>query len=273
MPHETTEKTEKSMPMQQRVLRSAALSTWTVVGFFLANFLVGLIVTMLFQVHIISPDVVLNNSVFMTSLTAAVFVLTFVIVVGTPYAFRGSRTTKQELGLTRFPDWYDLFWAPVSFVVYSLLAGILLMIVTSILPGFDADEVQDIGFENLAAYYEYILAFITLVIIAPVAEEVLFRGYLYGKLRKYMPMVGAVLLSATLFALLHLNFGTDAESGEFVVSQWNVVLGILPLGIVLAVLREKTGSVWASILLHALKNGVAFYLLFINPSILNTIGR
>ena len=227
---------------------------------------------MLFQVHIISPSVVLNDSIFMTSLTAAVFVLTFIIVVGSPYAFRGSRTTKQELGLVRPPDWYDLFWAPVSFVIYSLLAGILLMIVTNIFPGFDANEAQDIGFENLTAYYEYVLAFITLVIIAPVAEETLFRGYLYGKLRKYMPMVGAVLLSATLFALLHLNFGIDAESGEFMVSQWNVVLSILPLGIILAVLREKTGSIWASILLHAIKNGVAFYILFINPSILNTIG-
>jgi len=37
-------------------------------------------------------------------------------------------------------------------------------------------------------------------------------------------------------------------------------------------LREVTGSIWAGTLLHMLKNGIAFYFLFVNPTLLNTIG-
>lgn len=268
----TTDTAARAVTMKQRVLRSMAVSAWVVAGFLIANFLVSLILTTLFQVNLISPDMGLDGPVFMTSLTAVVFALTLAIVVGLPYAIRGSRTTKQELGLTRLPSWYDLFWAPVSFVAYMIVAGVILAIVTSVLPSFDADEVQDIGFENLSAYYEYVLAFITLVVIAPVAEEILFRGYLFGKLRKYMPVAGAVLLSSVIFAALHLSYEEDPETGALMVTQWNAALNILPLAVALAVLREYTGSIWASILLHAMKNGIAFYLLFINPSILNTLG-
>ena len=93
------------------------------------------------------------------------------------------------------------------------------------------------------------LAFITLVVIAPVAEEVLFRGYLYGKLKKYVPVWAAILITSALFGLIH---GT-----------WNVAVDTFALSIILCLLRESTGGIWASILLHMIKNGIAFYFLFI----------
>jgi uncharacterized protein len=266
-----TEKVKHSIPMKRRIMRSLSLSVWTVAGFYLANLVLGLIIGVLFAINLLS-DTALETPLFSASLMAAVFALTLVIVVGVPYALKGSRATKEELGLAKRPKWSALLWAPAGFLVYMFVAGIILTIVTQVIPSFDAEEVQNVGFENLTANYEYILAFITLVIVAPVAEEVLFRGYLYGKLRKYMPIVGAVLVSSVLFAMLHLGFGIDPETGAFTVSQWNVALNVLPLAIILALLREKTGSIWASILLHAIKNGIAYYLLFINPLIVSTIG-
>ena len=232
------------------------LPLWVLAGFILSQLAVATVVELL-QVTGFSFESV-NGSTLNAVVAAVVYTLTIVIVIGVPLLWRKIRTTREELGLSRLPDWFDIFLAPASFVVYMLLAGALLAAVTGLFPGFDAEEVQDVGFEDLSHSYEYALAFITLVIIAPVAEEVLLRGYLYGKLRKVSSLVTAMLISSLLFSVMHF--------------QWNVALNVLPLGIVLVVLREMTGSIWAGILLHMLKNGVAFYLLFVNPTLMNTIG-
>lgn len=245
------------MPLKRRLLTAVGLPVWVLAGFILAAVLVGLVDEVLNRTGIL-PAGAMNSSLRNTVIAALVYALSLAIVIGVPWHWRRLRTTKEELGLTRLPSWFDILLAPASFAVYMLLAGILLAVVTGLFPGFDAEEAQDVGFDNLNHYYEYVLAFMTLVVIAPIAEEVLVRGYLYGKLKKVTPVVPALLISSLLFSLMHF--------------QWNVALNVLPLGIVMVVLREMTGSIWAGILLHMLKNGIAFYLLFINPSILNTIG-
>jgi len=254
---------------KQRLLSGAGLPLWVAAGFVLASMLASLIISLLYQVGLL--NVTGDNPVFLSVVAALIYVLALLLVVGLPLKLRGDRTTKEELGIKRLPTWLDIVFAPAGFIVYMLLAGILLAAITALIPGFNPDEAQDVGFENLNKYYEYILAFTTLVIVAPIAEEVLVRGYLYGKLRKVLSAFSTILITAILFALLHLGIGST-EQGGFTVTQWNVALNILPLGIVLAVLRETTGSIWAGVLLHMLKNGVAFYFLFVNPSFLNTIG-
>ena len=110
----------------------------------------------------------------------------------------------------------------------------------------------------MASQFEYVLAFISLVIVAPFAEEVLFRGYLFGKLQKYTSVWLSILITSLLFAVVHF--------------QWNVGIDVFVLSIVLCLLRIVSGSLWPAILLHMVKNGVAFYFLFINPSLLSTLG-
>jgi membrane protease YdiL (CAAX protease family) len=68
----------------------------------------------------------------------------------------------------------------------------------------------------------------------------------------------AILITSTLFGLIH--------------GAWNVGIDTFALSIVLCVVRLKTGSLWASILIHMTKNAIAFYLLFINPLLLHTLG-
>lgn len=256
------------MPLGRRVLLAAGLTVWTAVGLYAASLLIELVVTALYKSDLLPG--LFEGPVFATTIAFAVYALAVALVVGVPLKLLRHRTTKAELGLTRLPNWMDIGLMPVGFIVYMLLAGILLAVVTGLFPGFDADEAQEVGFENLSHYYEYILAFVTLVVLAPIAEELLVRGYLYGKLRKVLPVAGAAVLSALLFSFLHIGF-TDAD-GNFAIVGLNVALNVLPLGIVLAVLRETTGSIWASVLLHMMKNGVAFYFLFVNPTLIQTIG-
>lgn len=232
--------------------RIVALPLWVLVGFGVSK-LVFTGVTLVLLAFGVHRDV-LASAFFNTIFAAAIYALSLVIVIFIPWWLKKHRTSKEELGLQRLPSWMDIGLAPLAFVLYLLLSGILLYVITLLFPAFDSKQVQETGFANLASQYEYILAFLTLVVVVPVAEEILFRGYLYGKLRKTIPAWLTILVTSVLFAVVH--------------GQWNVAVDVLALSGVLCVLREVTGSIWAGILLHMLKNGVAFYLLFVNPSLL-----
>ncbi len=102
-----------------------------------------------------------------------------------------------------------------------------------------------------------ILTFISLVILPPLAEEIMVRGFLYSSLKKAMPVAWAVIATSAIFAAAHLPEGGAA--GPLYIAA----LDTFVLSLVLIYLREKTGSLWSSITLHMIKNGVAFVALFI----------
>lgn len=78
------------------------------------------------------------------------------------------------------------------------------------------------------------------VAVAPVCEEIFFRGFLLPGLARAMPIWAAVLLSALVFGFAH------ADLGSFV--------PLVAIGVVLGILRVWTGSVWPGMALHALNN-------------------
>jgi len=85
-------------------------------------------------------------------------------------------------------------------------------------------------------------------IVVPASEEFLFRGLLYPWLRSRLGIVVAALISASFFSLLHLHPA--------------ILAPIFFLGIVLALLREYSGSLWPPILFHAIHNTAMFIALF-----------
>jgi membrane protease YdiL (CAAX protease family) len=180
-----------------------------------------------------------------------VYTLTITLAIGVPYILRRQKTTLTMLGLDRLPTWVDIGLSPLFFIGYSLITAAVLAITTTWIPGFPIDQVQDTGFKAFGSQSDNILAFLTLVVLAPLAEEVLFRGYLYGKLKGYVPAVAAAIATSLLFGIAHL--------------QWNVGLDVFILSLALCGLRSLTGSIWAGVLVHMIKNGIAYYFLFINP--------
>lgn len=84
-----------------------------------------------------------------------------------------------------------------------------------------------------------------IVIAAPISEEVCFRGFLFGGLRERWPRIVAALASGLIFGGLHATTGVSA------------VPPLIFFGFILALLYEKTGSIWPGILLHMLNNSVA----------------
>ncbi|MES2983165.1 MAG: type II CAAX endopeptidase family protein [Verrucomicrobiota bacterium] len=86
-----------------------------------------------------------------------------------------------------------------------------------------------------------ILMTVAVVIVAPLCEEVVFRGYIYPALKKFAgPWIGWVV-SALLFSAAH---GSVA-----------VLIPLFFFGLILVLLYEWTGSIWAPIGAHAVFNG------------------
>ena len=174
----------------------------------------------------------------------------------TPTTRASFTAERSRLGLKGLPTWTDIGLAPVGFVIYLVLAVALTM-VFSIFPWFDISETQEIGFALTISGADRVVAFLTLVVVAPIAEEIIFRGWLYGRLRdntfKKLSVawrIGwSVFLTSLLFGILH--------------QQWNVGVNVFAMSVVLCGLREFTGTIYAGILLHMLKNGLAFYSLFV----------
>ncbi|MBE5785541.1 MAG: CPBP family intramembrane metalloprotease [Clostridiales bacterium] len=93
---------------------------------------------------------------------------------------------------------------------------------------------------------------VSTVLIAPIAEEVVFRGLVYTRLRRGMPVWAACLLSSLIFALLH---------GQILWIAYAFVLGVI-----FATVMERTGTVWSTIIMHVAFNLVGGYLIEYLPA-------
>ncbi len=233
-----------------------ALPAWVFASFVLAQVIIYLLVSLLQTIGVPFSD--MNSSVLSALFNTVTYIVMIAMVIGLPWWIKKYKTSKEELGIAEAPNWIDLLLAPAGLLIYMLLSVILIMLAQAFLPFVDLEQAQDVGFNQLTHGYEYILAFLTLVVLAPIAEEVLFRGYLLGKLRAHAPIWVAILITSLLFAIVH--------------GAWNVGIDVFALSIVLCLLRIATKSLWPSILLHMMKNFIAFYLLFINPTLLSTLG-
>jgi uncharacterized protein len=86
------------------------------------------------------------------------------------------------------------------------------------------------------------------VVAAPIAEEFLFRGWVYTSLRFHWGLWPALLASSALFAFAHYE-GTHLYA-----------LAVFPIGLALGAIRERSGSIKLSIAYHAFNNFAAFCL-------------
>jgi membrane protease YdiL (CAAX protease family) len=93
--------------------------------------------------------------------------------------------------------------------------------------------------------------------IAPLMEELFFRGFLYPVLAKWFGVVASIIITALGFGLVHAS-----QLG----SAWGPVLIIFLVGIVLTTVRAKTKSVAAGWLMHFAYNATIFGLMFIATS-------
>jgi len=173
------------------------------------------------------------------------------------YRFLKSRSANfKTIGLNRRPKWLDLGYVLLGFGAYFLLYVIAVNVAKAVTPHLNLDQQQQIGFEG-AHNIQLVFVFASLVVLPPFVEEILVRGFLYTGLKNKLPMIWAVLITGLLFAVAHLQAGRGAPL------LWVAAIDTFILSTVLIYLREKTGSLWASIGLHMLKNCLAFLSIFV----------
>ena len=136
----------------------------------------------------------------------------------------------------------------------QFLISMCLNVVYPILPQSLTDQYSEL-MESLLGGNIFLSLFVT-VILAPLAEEFLFRGVTMRKAQKIMPFMAANVLQAVLFGIYHMN--------------WIQGVYAFVLGMILGFTAEYFHSIWASILLHAFVNASAEVLSHIPEAVTQT---
>lgn len=177
------------------------------------------------------------------------------ITLGFIYMFLRRRGLKFKiLGLNKLEFRYILY-ALAGFAAYFVFYVVGLVAVKALIPSLDLEQEQEIGFSKSTEGLALIPVFLSLVILPPLTEEIVARGFLFGGLRTKLPFLVSAIITSVLFAAAHLSGAKDGL-------LWVAAVDTFILSLVLCYLREKSGSLWPSIGLHALKNCLAFIILF-----------
>jgi membrane protease YdiL (CAAX protease family)/uncharacterized RDD family membrane protein YckC len=131
--------------------------------------------------------------------------------------------------------------ALLTLLVYYLAAGLFSVLVLD-------PEQDDIAGElgvNDPNLLVAISAIVLIAIVAPISEELFFRGMVFAGLRLRFSLWPAAIISGVIFGLPHIFTGPLA------------VIPLSALGVALAWLYERTGSLWPCVFAHAINNSLA----------------
>ncbi len=107
---------------------------------------------------------------------------------------------------------------------------------------------------DLTRFFHNVPSPIIFFLITPIVEELIFRGFIYGRLAKFTKY-SPVIMTSILFALHHLQY-TGYIPTPFAIFQ---IIYTFFLGLFLGKMREKSGSIYPGLLCHILINFVAVY--------------
>lgn len=130
-------------------------------------------------------------------------------------------------------------------LAYFVVAPLVTLIAHAI-AGHAVTPPKQIPLQGSPAGVEAVLLGFGVVVLAPIFEEALFRGFLYRSLRKWLNPRKAMLLSAVLFGLVHFS--------------WFAIPAVFVLGLLLARVVERRGNLIPAITAHMLFNLVGFTL-------------
>ena len=163
------------------------------------------------------------------------------------------RINLMEFFGLRWDRWKSIFWIMPCFVIAIMLLGGIMFIlgwhpwVEATFGSKPQHMVQIVQTTPDLALIGTIM--FAAIIIAPIAEEVIFRGYLYPVVKRYSERWFAALFTGLLFGIIHFNL---------------IALPLLVvMGITLVVLYEVTGSLWVTIGCHAAFNGTSMGLMLL----------
>lgn len=149
----------------------------------------------------------------------------------------------RDLGFRKFKISKAAWIVIVGFIGFLLTAAGLSLLIEQFLPQVDINAEQQVPFIGAKSRVEILLAFVAIAVIAPIVEEMVFRGLLLPAAAKAFGIPAAVIVTSVIFGLLHppaIAMVTIGVFGLFL--SWAYIRGL---------------SLWPAIILHSVKNLIA----------------
>lgn len=140
-------------------------------------------------------------------------------------------------------------------VLYTILISPLSTLANAISMIFVDNAVNEIAGDVLDV--PFVVMFLIMAVFGPFCEELVFRGAFFRGFRKSGNIFGAIVMSAVLFAIMHMNFNQAAYA--------------VLLGIMMALAAEATGSTVTSFIIHLIFNGQSVCLLYLSDKLVPDI--
>ena len=180
-----------------------------------------------------------NQTITIASLVAQD---TAFIVVALLFAFRTWPTSLRDLGLTRLAWRTAVGWTVAAITAWYAFAFLYALLVT---PNGEQETLDAIGADRGTGLL--VLATVLIVLVAPFAEEIFFRGLCYRALRNRFSRWSAAAIVGGVFGAIHY---TSPDTLPLLVP-------LAVLGALFCLLYERTGSLYPSIALHIVNNAIA----------------
>lgn len=204
--------------------------------------------------HLFSQPPALAWVLIAAAILGAVFVLPFSWRAGELAPQIWSWGPQPRFAVARHLSIGILTWV-IAFPLVALINQGLEAVTTSFTDQLPKEQVA-VTVVRGATTGQMVLVLIAVAILIPMIEEILFRGFLQSYLKKYMRPLLAVILSATLFSLVHFSRSQSWNNVE-------IVTALFVLGLFLGYLYERQRSLWAPIGLHIGFNTISLiYILF-----------
>lgn len=169
---------------------------------------------------------------------------------------RGTGSWDADFGFSfRLSDLRGLLYG----VGLQIAVTLMVLVPLAALLGLDDPPQQDVAeiAEEASSLPARIGVLFVLVVVAPIAEELLFRGVLLARLRRGLSPAAAIAISAALFSCIHL---IDPDAAF-------VVPGLFVIGLVLGWQALRTGRIGLSITTHAGVNLLAAIALLLDVGV------
>jgi membrane protease YdiL (CAAX protease family)/uncharacterized RDD family membrane protein YckC len=214
-------------------------SIWGLIGGLALVVIVPPLLVLPFDPNLADPDKASDAGLLATQ---GIFdLLLMVVAVGVASGWRFNlREAARALGLRSFAP-SALGWMVLMLVVYYIGAALFSALV--IQP--DQEDIgKELGVCNPGIGIA-LAAVLLIVVLAPLSEELFFRGFFFAGLRSGWGLWPSALLSGAVFGLVHAPTGPTAA------------IPLAGLGVGLAWLYNRTGSLWPGVLAHLINNGLA----------------
>jgi membrane protease YdiL (CAAX protease family) len=233
--------------IEKRILEvEEAKKLWwqlSVCGFYV--FMIGISLAILYRLDEVPQKNELDlkeffNTIFEQILMVLPILLLFMVRKESMLSLWGLGLKNVGLGFKEALKWIIPLYIVISLFQFGL---------TQLFPKWFEGDQAAVEMANMAnAPVQKIMMFILAGLIAPVIEEIVFRGFFYETLKRFLPIGFSALWVGIFFGIVHMHIGN--------------LLALTVLGVAFSIVYERSKTLWSSIFLHGIFNTLQLMILF-----------